>query len=75
MAEYIVFWKDAPGQQVSTVIDANQEPVRRDEDYVHVNDIEVLDNDEQVIVALSEADGKKYAVEPQVARRVLGWDV
>lgn len=75
MAEYIVFWKDAPGQQVHTVVDSRNEPVRRDEEYVAANDIPVLDDTVQVLNALADADGKHYATTVVVARRTLGWDV
>lgn len=75
MAEYIVFWKDAPGQQVHTVVDTNNEPVRRDEEYLRLNKIPILDSDEDVLSALAAAEGDKYAVAPIVARRTLGWNV
>jgi hypothetical protein len=73
--EYIVFWKDAPGQQVSTVVDAREQIVRRDAAYIESNSITILDDDEVTLHALEDADGTHYAITPEIARRVLGWDV
>lgn len=75
MSKYIVFWKSQSGQQVSTIVDAHNQPVLRDEDYLKTNDIDVLDTPEEVFQILSEADGEKVAVQPELARITLGWDV
>lgn len=75
MSQYVVFWKSRPGQQVSTVVDAHNQPVLRDAEYVATNDITVLDTPDEVFQVLSEAAGEKVAVEPQLARATLGWDV
>lgn len=75
MSQYIVFWKSKPGQQVSTVVDAHNQPVLRDEEYLKTNDILVLDSSDEVFQILSEAAGEKVAVEPALARVTLGWDV
>lgn len=73
--KYIVFWKSTPGRQATTVVDAHNQPVLRDEDYLKTNDILVLDTPDEVFQILSEADGEKVAVEPKLARATLGWDV
>lgn len=75
MSDYIIFWKDAPGQQVSTTVDAHNQCVFRDDDYVTINDIKVLKQDYQVFLALDAATGEKFAVTPEMAQRTLGWDV
>lgn len=75
MTEYIVFWKDAPGQQVSTVFDAVDDFVRRDEAYVKANGIPVLSTVTEVLNVLSDADGHKYAVTPELATQTLGWEL
>lgn len=75
MNDYIVIWKDAPGQQVSTVVDAHDQPARRDWEYIVNNSIPVIDNEDKVIAELAVANGEKFAVPTQVARDVLGWDV
>lgn len=75
MSKYIVFWKSNPGQQVTTVVDAHNQPVLRDVDYLEINDITVLDDTDQVFMVLRQAQGDKYAVEPKLARATLGWDV
>lgn len=74
-SSYIVFWKDEQGQQVNTTVDAHNEPVRRDFKYIDTNDILVLTSPDSVFVALDQADGRKYAVSPELARATLGWDV
>lgn len=73
--KYVVFWKSAPGRQATTVVDAHNQPVLRDEEYLKTNDILVLETRDEVFQILSEADGEKVAVEPQLARATLGWDV
>ena len=75
MSKYIVFWKSRPGQQVSTVVDAHNQPVLRDDEYIETNDIRVIENADHVFIALEQASGIKYAVEPELARATLGWDV
>lgn len=75
MSKYVVFWKSAPGQQVSTVVDAHNQPVLRDEEYLDANDIPVLHEEELVFSALETPTGYKYAIEPELARATLGWDV
>lgn len=75
MSKYIVIWKDEPGQQVSTVVDSNNAPIKRDEEYLKTNKIELLDNEAEVFQVLSEADGEKVAVTPELARATLGWEV
>jgi hypothetical protein len=72
---YIVFWKTTPGQQVTTVVDAHNQPVLRDEDYLEKNGIEKLDAPGEVFQILSEADGEKVAARPELVRATLGWDV
>jgi hypothetical protein len=72
---YIVFWKEAPGQQVSTVVDARDQVVKRDQSYLESNSITVLTDPEAALQVLEQADGTHYAVTPEVARQVLGWDV
>lgn len=72
---YIVFWKDAPGQQVSTVVDAENRPVQRDSEYIKQYDITVLTNEHDVLDVLSQASGRHYATTPEIARATLGWDV
>lgn len=72
---YIVIWKDQPGQQVSTVVDANNVPVARDEDYLASNDIPVVDETVEIFDTLKRADGQKIAVTYYQARQSLGWDV
>lgn len=73
--KYIVFWKSAPGRQASTVVDAHNQPVLRDEEYLDTNDIPELRNADLVFLALNQASGDKYAVTPELARATLGWDV
>lgn len=73
--KYIIFWKDAPGQQVHTVVDVDNKPVLRDDEYVATHDIKPLDSEEDVLRALNEASGDKFAVAPELARATLGWDV
>jgi hypothetical protein len=75
MSKYIVFWKSKPGQQVTTVVDAHNQPVLRDDEYLKTNDITVLDDSDTVFMVLKQAHGDKYAVEPELARATLGWDV
>lgn len=75
MSKYVVFWKSRPGQQVSTVVDAHNQPVLRDEAYLSTNDILVLDDAGEVFQVLSENTGEKVAVTPELARATLGWDV
>lgn len=75
MSEYIVIWKDAAGQQVSTIVDAYDRPVRRDVDYLLAQDIPVLSKKEDVLTVLKHADGRKVALEPELARSTLGWDL
>ena len=75
MSKYIVFWKSNPGQQVTTVVDAHNQPVLRDVDYLEINDITVLDDTDPVFMVLRQAQGDTYAVEPKLARATLGWDV
>lgn len=72
---YIVFWKDAPGQQVYTVVDAEDRLVERDDDYIETNSIKRLDSEEDVLMALANASGDKYAITRELARNTLGWDV
>jgi hypothetical protein len=72
---YIVFWKDAPGQQVSTIVDAENHPIQRDSEYIMQQNITVLTNGFDVLEALSRADGRHYATTPEIARATLGWDV
>ena len=59
MSKYIVFWKSNPGQQVTTVVDAHNQPVLRDVDYLEINDITVLDDTDQVFMVLRQAQGDK----------------
>lgn len=73
--DYIVFWKTDPGQQVSTIADAHNQPVRRDLTYVQTNDIPILSDEGQVFTALELANGERYAVSPDLARETLGWDL
>ncbi len=73
--KYIVFWKSSHGQQVSTVVDAHNQPVLRDDDYLDTNDIPELTNPELVFTALDLAEGSRYAITPELARETLGWDV
>lgn len=75
MTEYIVFWKEAPGQQVTTVVDAHSNPATRDDEYVESNGVPVLDDEDGVFAALDRADGTHYAITPELARQTLGWDV
>jgi hypothetical protein len=75
MSDYIVIWKDAPGQQVATIADAVDQPVLRDEAYVATQGIVILRDEESVLDALRAADGTKYAVTPALAQQTLGWDV
>jgi len=75
MSEYIVIWKEAPGQQVSTVVDAHDVPVRRSTAYLMAQDIPVLDDLSDVLTTLEHANGRKIAVEPELARSALGWDL
>lgn len=72
---YIIFWKDAPGQQVNTVVDATNAPVLRDDDYVVLHGVQRLRTEEEVLRALEEESGEKFAVAPELARVTLGWDV
>lgn len=72
---YLVIWKDGPGQQVSTVVDSNNEPMQRDAEYVKQQNITQASNEEAVFMFLREADGTKFAVTPELARETLGWDV
>ena len=75
MSRYIIFWKDSPGQQVSTVVDAHNQPVLRDDDYLETNDIPKLYNADHVFTVLDLAEGQRFAIEPELARVTLGWDV
>ena len=75
MSKYIVFWKSTPGQRVSTIVDAHNQPVLRDPDYLETNGITILDDTDQIFMVLEQARGDKYAVEPELARATLGWDV
>lgn len=72
---YIVFWKNSPGQQVSTVVDAHNQPVLRDGEYLSIHGITVLQDSDAVFSVLDEAAGDKYAVDRDLARSTLGWDV
>lgn len=74
-AEFIIFWKDHPGQQVSTVVDAHNQPVARDTSYLDTNGICLLEHESDVLDALNAASGVKYAVTRDLARKTLGWDV
>lgn len=71
---YIVVWKDAQGQQISTVADARGEIVQRDPEYLEQNGIPLLDGD-AVLSTLDHADGYKFAITVDDARDKLGWDV
>ncbi len=73
--KYVVFWKTAPGQQVTTVVDAHNQPVLRDEEYLETNDISICASPSVVFTVLDLASGEKYAVRPELARATLGWDV
>lgn len=73
--EFIVFWKDAHGQQVNTVVDGHNKPVHRDDAYLRMHGVTVLQTEEEVLSALATADGTKYATSPQIVRATLGWDV
>ena len=75
MTEYIVVWKEAPGQQVSTVVDAHDAPVRRDVDYLLAQEIPVVGDSRTALQVLEKADGRKIALEPETARSALGWDL
>jgi hypothetical protein len=72
---YIVFWKTTHGQQVTTVVDAHNQPVLRDRDYLEKNGIEKLVAAEEVFAVLSDANGEKVAARPELVRATLGWDV
>ena len=73
--EFIVFWKDAPGQQVSTTVDAYNNPVRRDAENLEAQGIPVLRKKDDVLSILNRADGTKVAIAPDLARSTLGWDI
>ena len=73
--KYIVVWKDKPGQRISTVLDARDEIVRRDPEYLQENGIPTFGQKEVVLNVLEMADGKKFAISEEMARDVLGWDV
>lgn len=72
---YIVVWKDAPGQQVSTVVDAHDVPVQRDEAYLARNNIVIYHSQDDVLETLEAATGHKFAITADLARSTLGWDV
>lgn len=73
--EYIVIWKDAPGQQISTLVDANDNPVIRDASYLIANDIATVTNEAALMSVLDATDGRKIAISTTLARSTLGWDV
>lgn len=75
MNQYVVFWKDAPGQQINTVVDAHGDVVTRESEYVKTNNITVLEHDDEIVDVINHPDGTKYAVTPDLAREVLGWEV
>jgi hypothetical protein len=75
MTDYIVFWKDAPGQQVSTTVDAYNNPVRRDYEYIKAQNIGIATSKDSILTILKRADGTKIAAEPVLAREALGWDI
>lgn len=72
---YIVIWKDGPGQQVSTVVDSNNEPMQRDQEWLNSNNIPEAQDKDTVFSILADADGTKFAVTPDLARATLGWDL
>lgn len=73
--KYIVVWRDTPGQRVSTVVDADNDPVVRDADYVTTHNLSVIEDEDAVLTALDSFVGQKFAVPAGVARTALGWDV
>lgn len=75
MTDMIVVWRDTPGQQVSTVADAENRPLVRDVAYVEQNQLQVLTKPEELIDALARADGVKFAVPVDTVRAALGWDI
>lgn len=75
MSKYIVIWQDAPGQQVSTVVDGNNNPIPRDAEYLEVNGIPTFGSEDVVHSTLDLADGTKFAITPELARATLGWEV
>lgn len=75
MSEWIVIWKDSPGQQVSTTVDAHNEPVRRDAEYLQAQGIQTLEDESAVLFVLKAANGDKFAITPELARATLGWDL
>lgn len=75
MSKWIVVWKEAPGPRVSTVVDAFDEPVQRDEAYLDAQKIPVLDDPDEVLRVLKRGDGCKIAITPEHARAMLGWDL
>lgn len=75
MTTYIIFSKNGPGQQVTTVADAHGSPVLRDEEWIDNNVVSVLETEDDVFTALDLASGTLYAIQPELARTTLGWDV
>lgn len=73
--DFIVIWKDRPGQQVSTVVDAHNNPVIRNAEYLSTQGISILEHKEDVLNVLSTADGYKYGITRELANDVLGWQV
>lgn len=75
MSDYVIIWKDRPGQQVGTVVDTAGNPVVRTAKYVTVNNYPVAEGADTIYSTLEEADGTKFAVSVANAREVLGWEV
>ncbi len=75
MSEWIVIWKDSPGYRVSTVVDAMNRPVVRDDDYVHAQNLTACTEKSHLLSILKEANGVKVAITPELVSSVLGWEV
>lgn len=73
--EFFVIWKSEPGSRVSTTVDAHDKPVLRDAEYITSNDILIVRHERDLLGLLGLASGVKYAVAPELARSILGWDV